>query len=95
MKKQPPYPKYPELYVWDFIHGYEYEAEEIVEFCQEVLGFTPRKLSFVSRSVYDSSSNRKIYDGYVSTHFTFRTENDALAVKMVFGEYAKKDEFNA
>ncbi len=91
MKKQPPYPKYPELYVWNFVHTYEYQVQEIVEFCQEVLEFTPRKLSFKSSSAYsDEYPFDMIYEGYVSTHFTFRTEDDALAIMMTFGEYAKK-----
>lgn len=84
---QPPYPGHVK-YIWNFKHSYRYEMEEIVKFCQGILGFTPHVLLFTSRSNYDSNGT-KTYNGYESTTFTLRTEEDAFAIKLVFAEYER------
>lgn len=90
LKELPPVPQYPELFIWDFIHSYHYEVDEIAKFCQEVLGFTPHHMSIESKPIYDSEHGNQMSKGYCSTTFTFRTEEDAFAVKIVFAELERK-----
>ena len=90
MKELPTCPEYPEIFVWDFIHSYRYEVDEIAKFCQEVLGFTPHHLSIAHNPIYDSAHSNQLAEGYCSTTFTLRTVEDAFAVNIVFAELERK-----
>lgn len=81
-------PTLPKTYMWRFVHSYDLETTNMIKFCEDVLDFIPHELSFRSFSSYDDHG-KEVYDGYIATIFTLRTEEDAFALQLAFGEYQR------